>query len=332
MKFFVNEEIKRWLLTGDPSICYLAYRDLFMERFLKDHSNLIEVNHLLAEKRNQIPLKGWGRAYLSRRGDKGHWGQSFYQPKWISSHYTLLELKNIGCPPTKEIMETIEIILTENIGPDGGVNPSKDIGESDVCINGMFLNYATYFGVEEEKLKGIVDYIIKQHMADGGFNCRKNRSGAVHSSLHSTISVLEGIHSYVNMDYRYRMDELIDIEKQGIEFMLMHRLYKSDHTGEIINKSMTMLSYPSRWKYDVLRAMVFMAEARVPYDQRMKDALLLIVSKKRKDNKWPVQAKHQGKVFFEMEKTGGASRMNTYRALKVLKKYGKEIDYGWFDY
>jgi hypothetical protein len=31
------------------------------------------------------------------------------------------------------------------------------------------------------------------HLKDGGFNCHFNRKGAVHSSLHSTISVIEGI-------------------------------------------------------------------------------------------------------------------------------------------
>ena len=189
----------------------------------------------------------------------------------------------------------------------------------------MFLNYASYFGIEESKLKEIVDYIIEEHMLDGGFNCQLRRPGAVHSSLHSTISVLEGIESYFRHEYEYRLDELLDIKESAIEFILQHRLYKSDKTGEIIRKSFTMLSYPSRWYYDILRCMEYFVYADVAYDVRMKDALEVIIDKKRKDGKWTVQAKHQGEVFFELEKTGKPSRINTYRALKVLKKYGKEL-------
>jgi hypothetical protein len=39
----------------------------------------------------------------------------------------------------------------------------------------------------------------------------------------------------------------------------------------------------------------------------------------RKDGRWPVQHKYAGKTFFEMEKTGGPSRWNTLRALRVLR-------------
>jgi hypothetical protein len=53
----------------------------------------------------------------------------------------------------------------------------------------------------------------------------------------------------------------------------------------------------------------------------MQDALDILISKSRKDGKWPVQAKHPGQTHFEMEKTGVESRWNTLRALRVLKKY-----------
>ncbi len=48
-------------------------------------------------------------------------------------------------------------------------------------------------------------------MNDGGFNCRKVRSGAKHSSVHSTIAILEGLHEYFNNGYTYRLNELEQI-------------------------------------------------------------------------------------------------------------------------
>lgn len=171
--------------------------------------------------------------------------RGFYQHKWTSTHYTLLDLKNLELSPRGSIRCTIMDILENHTGVDGGVNPSKTIKDSGVCINGMFLNYASYFGVPQSSLRSVIDFLIGVQMPDGGFNCESNRSGAVYSSLHSTISVLEGFYGYRKQGYSYRVDELVGIEGEVREFILQHRLYRSDHIGEVIDKRMLMLYYPS---------------------------------------------------------------------------------------
>jgi hypothetical protein len=155
-----------------------------------------------------------------------------------------------------------------------------------------------------------------------GFNCRSNRKGAVHSSLHTTLSVAEGILEYSKHGYKYRKVELQEAEQRSREFILQHRLYKSDKTGKIIDKKMVMLSYPSRWRYDILRALDYFQDARVGHDIRMDDAIEVLLKKRRKDGKWPLQMKHAGQTHFDMEKSGEASRWNTLRALRVLKHFG----------
>lgn len=90
-----------------------------------------------------------------------------------------------------------------------------------------------------------MDFILSQKLADGGFNCQLNRKGAVHSSLHSTISVLEGMREYYRNNYKYRIDEILNSEKEGQEFILLHRLYKSDKTGKVIKDSFFKLSISS---------------------------------------------------------------------------------------
>ncbi len=304
-----KQQIINWLLAGDVAIRYQVHRDLLDSEkpFLRD----------------RIAAEGWGARFLSFRKEEGHWGRGFYQPKWISTHYTILDLKNLGISPEHpQLIESVLIILRDHKGVDGGINPSGTIKQSDVCLNGMFLNYASYFMVEGEALHSIVDFILEQHMRDGGFNCRANRQGAVHSSLHSTILVLEGIQEYSTNGYVYRRTELEQVAAEAREFILQHHLYCSDRTGEIIDKRMLMLSYPSRWQYDILRALDYFQCACVDYDPRMQPALDVLWKKRRKDNRWPVQAKHPGQTHFEMEKTGGPSRWNTLRSLRVLKHFG----------
>lgn len=303
-----EQERTQWLLTGDVSIQYQVHRDLLK----------IEKPGL----KKRISEEGWGAKLLSNRKSNGDWGMGFYQPKWISSHYTLLELKHLSISNNhKDIQFSVNKILNEDIGPDGGINPSRLLKESDVCINGMFLNYACYFSAEEEKLKSIVDFILSQQLPDGGFNCQFNRKGATHSSLHSTLSVIEGITEYSQNGYTYRIKELQKAEKESQEFILLHKLFQSHRTGKIIDKKMLMLSYPSRWRYDILRALDYFRYHGAKYDVRMNDALDILVEKQRKDKTWPLQSKHPGETHFDMEKTGEASRWNTLRALRVLEYF-----------
>lgn len=91
-----NQQIIDWLLEEDVSIQYQVWRDL-----------------LGSDKKKlqfQIAKEGWGSKILSKRNSDGHWGDRFYQPKWISTHYTLLDLRNLNLPSNNEIVqETIDL-------------------------------------------------------------------------------------------------------------------------------------------------------------------------------------------------------------------------------
>ncbi len=105
-----NDGIIKWLLSGDVSIQYQVYRDLLSE----ERKDLQE----------RIASEGWGKRFLSKRKPEGHWGQKFYQPKWTSSHYTLLDLRNLFIDPENQLIkDSIEIILENEKGQDGGIRP-----------------------------------------------------------------------------------------------------------------------------------------------------------------------------------------------------------------
>ena len=307
-----QETIIRWLLEGDVSIQYQTYRDL--------------LNLKKPELQDRISQEGWGKTILGKWNSRGRlgWGEDFYQPKWTSTHYTLLDLRNLNLSCEEEVpKKTIEFILSEGKSNDGGIplGPSTVV-HSDVCVNAMFLNYASYFQCSQKDLKSIVDSILQEIMPDGGFNCRSTRSGARHSSMHSTISVLEGFYEYQKANYDYRLDDINNAMVTAQEFLLMHRLYKSDRTGEIIHKDFLKLAYPSRWKYDILRCLDYFQYSGQPWDERMSDAVESLLAKRNSDGSWNMQAAHPGKQHVTMERAGQPGRWNTLRALRVLKHFG----------
>ena len=304
-----NQQIIDWLLEGDVSIQYQVWRDL-----LGSDKKQLQI---------RIANEGWGTKILSKRNSDGHWGDRFYQPKWISTHYTLLDLRNLNLPSNNEIVqETIELVLQNNLADDGGIQLGPSTSQhSDICVNGMFLNYASYFKTPEKKLHSIIDSILNEIMPDGGFNCRTTRSGAKHSSLHSTISVLEGFTEFQKTGFTYRKKEISDAIKTAVEFILMHRLFLSDHTGQIIDKNFLKLTYPCRWKYDILRAMDYFQYAGIKCDNRMTEALAYLNKKQNKDGTWNVHAAHSGQVHVIMEKAGKSSKWNTLRMLRIKKHF-----------
>ncbi len=237
----------------------------------------------------------------------------------------MLDLKNLNIPPdNKVIEESLDNIFRNEKGTDGGIRPMNANQKCDVCVNGMVLNYASYFHVGEELLKSVIDFLLTEKMADGGFNCRSNTSGAVHSSLHTTLSVLGGILEYERNGYTYRLDELLRAKSESQEFILLHKFFRSDKTGKIIKPNFLKLYYPGRWYYDILKAMDYFQFAMVDYDCRMDEAVKVILSKRTKDGLWKLAANHPGKTHFEMERAGQPSRWNTLRAMRVLKHYGKQ--------
>ncbi|MEM9327344.1 MAG: hypothetical protein AAGA85_16880, partial [Bacteroidota bacterium] len=114
----------------------------------------------------------------------------------------------------------------------------------------------------------------------------------------------------------------LEAKQASIEFILIHQLFRSDRTGEIIKKDFLRLPYPSRWRYDILRALDYFQSATIPWDDRMRPAINALLEKRKKTGLWPLNAAYPGQVHFEMEKAGQASRWNTLRA---LRRYGKEV-------
>lgn len=299
-----------WLLDGDVAVAYLTTRDLLGREDL--------------QLQRRIPTEGIGAALLAARGPDGHWGRGFYQPKWTSSHYTLLQLREIGFPPLHPAArETVGLILATEKGQDGGVNPASRRDPSDACVSGMALNYASWFWAEPEDLRSVVDYLLRQRVADGGFNCRHHRAGdeVRHSSVHTTVCVIEGITTYLASRYAYRRDELEDARASSVEFLLRHRLFRSERTGAPIDPEFTRLHVPARWHFDILRGLDALAAARVPRDERMGDALAILRGRRCDDGRWVVNRAYPGATHVPNDPAGEPSRWVTLVAERVLLAY-----------
>ena len=108
-------------------------------------------------------------------------------------------------------------------------------------------------------------------------------------------------------------------QKRGREFLLVHKLFRSHRTGEIIKPILLRFSFPPRWHYDVLRGLDYFQAVKAPRDQHLADAIDIVLKKQSEDGRWLLENSYKGKTYFELESLGDPSRWNTLRALRVLK-------------
>jgi hypothetical protein len=304
----MNERaILDWLLAGDPAIRWQAQRDL-----------LGRSPRTYTRDRSRVAEEGWGARLLAKQDVPGTWGGGLYSPKWISTTYTLLLLRHLGLAPDHDQARRGGALLLERgFYHDGGINLFKSLKHSETCVTGMVLALLSYFQFQDERVPRLVAHLLGQQMADGGWNCERP-NGAMHSSFHTTLSVLEGLHEFA-LTYPERAGALTPAIARAHEFLLLHRLYRSHRTGKIADPAMTRIHFPPRWHYDFLRALDYFQWVDAPRDGRLAEAIALLKSKQLPDGRWKQGANWVGRVFFEMEPVGQPGRWNTLRALRVLK-------------
>ncbi len=311
-----TNELIAWLMEGDPAIRWQTMRDL---QGAPAEGWRAEQGRTLQE--------GWGAQLLALQAPDGSWGGGIYSPKWISTTYTLLTLCAIGIPCNHEpAQRAAALVLDEELGPTRDDTFLRKLAALDRCIVGMDLFLATYFGLRDARMDALVENLLTERMPDGAWNCRRHRRPQPHhSSFHTTFNVLEGLRAWLETTPQHALrNDVLYAEKSALEFMLQHRLFKSDKTGAIVNHNFTLLSYPHRWYYNVLRGLAYFARLNAPHDERLQDATELLNRRRSADGTWPLQHKYAGKVFFDMEKVGGPSRWNTLRALRVLRWWEPE--------
>ena len=190
-------------------------------------------------------------------------------------------------------------------------------GEEEPCINGRVVAAGAYFG---EDVSGVVDRLLGEQMADGGWNCEQER-GSIRGSFGSTINVLEGLLLYERSLGGNR--DVATARRRGEEYLLERRLLRRLSTGEVIRTDFTRFAFPTGYHYDVLRGLDYFRSVGGAQDDRLHEALRLVADRRRDDGTWQLDVVHTDDAVFDFgEVVGAPSRWITMRTMRVLR---------WFD-
>ena len=296
-----------WLLESDPAIRWLAMRDLTAAPAAE-----------VAAERARVAREGWGAELLALQGESGHWRGGAYFPEWTSVTPTLQLLRTFGLDPKTEEARRAVARVRANTRWEHEGEPYFD-GEVEPCINGQAVAIGAYFG---QDVAGIVDRLLTEQMADGGWNCEQER-GSIRGSFDTTINVLEGLLQYERA--AGAAPAVTEARVRGQEYLLERRMLRRRSTGEVPVSDWLRLSFPYGWHYDVLRGLDHMRDAGVAPDERVAEAVALVESKRGADGRWPLEQAHHDELLVEMdEREGRPSRWITLAALRVLRWAGSQ--------
>jgi hypothetical protein len=314
-----------WLLDSDPAIRWQVLRDLGDAP-----------PEIVAAERARVATEGWGARLLALQGEDGQWmGGALFparraqsgnseqsgngeQPQgqpWTATAYSLVYLHDFGVDPRSDTVRRAVTLVREHCRWEHAGQPFFS-GEVEPCINGMVVELGTYF---DQDVAGVLARLLREQLADGGWNCEVE-NGSVRSSFHTTIRVLEGLLAHERATGGSA--ESIATRRRGEEYLLERKLFRRKSTGAVVDPAWLQFSFPTRWHYDVLRALDYFRAAGDPPDARVDEAIDLLRSKQQSDGTWLLENTHPGAVHFALEDGDGRpSRWNTLRALRVLRWY-----------
>src|SRR5262245_11263109 len=91
----ITDQVSQWLLEGDPA-----------SRWQVVHDVIGAAESSVERERRKVAREGWGTRLLAEQDPEGTWagGKSsdggLYHPKWTSTTYTMLLLRDFGLPAT----------------------------------------------------------------------------------------------------------------------------------------------------------------------------------------------------------------------------------------
>jgi hypothetical protein len=287
----------------------------------------------VAAERARVATEGVGARLLALQDRDGRWGGAAWNRGWDSTMHVLLLLREMGLDPASEQAHRAVGLVRERVswrgcGPEETQNNAFFAGEVEPCINGQVAASGAYFG---QDVQGIVDRLLGEQLADGGWNCEAS-DGSTRSSFNTTICVLEALFEHERSCGG--SPEVTEARLRGQEYLLERRLFRRKSTGKVIERDrkgdsvFTRFAFPTWWHYDVLRGLEYLRRAGAAPDERVAEAIELVASKRDKDGRWPLDVRYPGRMPVEIDESQGEdrpSRWNTLRALRVLNWYSAQV-------
>ncbi len=317
----------KWLLEPkDLSVRFWALQDLEGKA-----SNYPEVREAQVALMESSPV----RAIFDAQEPDGYWvhKEDMYLPKYKATTHSLLILAELGAMRTSAIEDGLEHVF--EFQRDSGhflmKLPKSKRGRASVvkdgcCFDANILYYMVHFGyLENPRVRRLLEFIVEYHsMDDAGWRCRAfpiNPDAAFPvNCFMGAAKVLKAL-SMIPPEKRSReIEAIIDREVENILENGVYRYLRNPDGTRKAKAGWKRFGFPLFYQSDVLEVLDTLTRLGVR-DERMDDALNLVLNAQGSDGRWLLKHTFNGKMWNDIEVKHEPSKWITLRALRTLKRH-----------
>lgn len=319
-----------WLLEKDnPSVRYLALTCL-----LDRPCDAPDVS----EARSDIMVKGVVPQILARQGGDGAWEKAdrFYTAKYAGTVWQLIILAELEADGRdKRIRMACDYILENSqdrqshgfsihrsVKTDGGRH-----SEVIPCLTGNIVFSLIKLGyLENTDVRHAINWITRYQRFDDAED--RPPEGWPYDKLEMCwgrhtchMGAIKALKALAEIPENERSPDVRRVLEAGAEFFLKHHVHKRSHNLTRVSKpGWLRFGFPLMYHTDILEVLTILTRLGCR-DDRMRDAMDLVVSKQDAQGRWELASSFNGRFQADIEKKAAPSKWITLRALTVLKRY-----------
>ena len=209
----------------------------------------------------------------------------------VGAHWVLVTLAELGYPAGDESLIPLREQMLDwpfsgdYLGSLGRVHGLPRLHGSIEC-NALWAMLG--LGLADERAEALAERLCDAQWPDGGRNCDRKASGCCSPFTESLIP-LRALHLHAQTRFDARSAAAVG---EAAEFFLRRELYRRLQDGSVINPAYVQLHYPCYWHYDILFALMVFSESGQIRDERCRDALDLLETKRLPDGGFPAEHRY----------------------------------------
>jgi len=334
-----------WLLEEDnPSVRYFTLRDLLAYP---------EGSSAVQGAKESIRRSPTVANIFRRQQAAGHWESADqpYHPKYRGTYWQIMIVSQLGLDNTDARVARACDYIFQFQQADGGFTAFREAGAAREyhwveeravqrgqapppfepwaqkkmreyemsCLTGNVAAALLRLGyADDDRVRRALNWLVAIQNEDGGWLCPywKAHLRDTHGCFMGTITPLD---AFAELPDTQKTHEMRVTVERGVEFLLRHHLFQADHHQfRVINDAWLKFGFPWFF-YDVLRGLSVVTRLGYGGDERLDDALALLLYKQTAEGQWMLESTPSGRMHTSVGSKGRPSKWITLHALKVLK-------------
>lgn len=295
-------DIIPWLLEdSDPSVRYWTLTRL-LERS-EDEAAVVEARRTVMER-------GPVAEILSHYGGNGRWEgeQSYYTPKYTSTHWQLLLLAELAADGQDERIAAACRRMIDEVSQEkrAAIYP---------CFHGNLVGYLHALGHAQDERVREFEAALAHAGTTGKWCCKIN------GDLPCAWGAARALWGLGHIPDGERSDAVNEAIESGVRFLGRFRLCEGDYpTSGTRHKLWGRLNFPLFYQADVLFTLRALADmGRIGEKPAFRKALRWLEEQRREDGRWDGASPYKGRIWTPLEENRRPSKWVTWQALYVIK-------------